>query len=143
MVTNIQLLNVELLKTLLNKTLKNIKHDEFNFAPLSYGAVYLEFEDGIYQLSDFYEGINYFGMVEDISVLKITPFKEEIKSYIVDHNIVSTKINMKITYITLVNVTQKITPSAYNDDCDILLDTIGVNLFPIWSCCYFCYCFCS
>ena len=70
-------------------------------------------------------------MVEDISVLKITPFKEEIKSYIVDHNIVSTKINMKITYITLVNVTQKITPSAYNDDCDILLDTIGVNLFPI------------
>lgn len=126
MVTNNQLLNIELLRTLLNKTLKNIKHDEFTFAPLSYGAIYLEFEDAIYQLSDFYKEIDYFGMVEDISVLKITPFNEEIKSYIVGHNIVSTKINMKITCITLVNVTKTITPSTYADNCDTLLDTIGI-----------------
>lgn len=124
MTINNQIIDINILEKLLNKKLKQIRHDEFTFAPVSYGAVYLDFSDATYQITDFYKNITIFDTENEISVLKINHFKGEVKSYLENHKIISTKVNMPIKKIILVNVIKTIT--AITTDSNILLDTIGI-----------------
>ncbi len=124
MTTNNTMLDVNLLKNLIGKKLKWLKHDKFIFAPVTYGVVYLNVDDIIYSITDFYEIKNVLGDEEEISVLKMQVDNNKLTNMTVDLKKACQNFNSTITSITIVNAITKL----LNDDnlFDSIYDTQGI-----------------
>lgn len=125
-VTNNQVINKELLKTLIGRKIKAIYHDEFVFVSTTYGIAYINIDDKYYSLTDFYEIKNVLGDDEEISVLKFANYEGEIKSLMKDQKIICENINNIITNIILVNTKTHIINKNDNLNEYTLLDTHGI-----------------
>ncbi len=124
MITNNTMLDMNLLKNLIGKKLKWIKHDKFVITPDTYGVAYLNIDDIIYSLTDFYEVKNVLGDDIEISVLKMQVDNNELTEATVDLKKACQNFNSTITSITIVNAITKL----LNDDnlFDSIYDTQGI-----------------
>lgn len=126
MYTDNRLLNTELLKTFIHKKINWIKHDEFIFAPTTYGVVYLKIDNKIYSLTDFYEIKNLGDGNEEKSVLKIQVDNNELDGMPCDTKKVCQNLNLKIKKIILVNTITNIALKSNLNNSDTILDTQGI-----------------
>ncbi len=113
------------LKNLIGKKLNWIKHDELIIVPVTHGVVYLNIDDIIYSITDFYEIRHILGGNLDVSVLKIKIDNNELTEATVDLKKACQNFNSIITSITIVNTNTKFV----NPDDNLtyqLLDTQGI-----------------
>ena len=126
-ITNNQLTNdsITILKNTINKKLQYVIHEEFIFNNVSYGVVYLTIGKTTFALTDYYEVKTIFGADEEISVLKIDEYKDEIRSAS-SLKLTKEEINLTIEKIILVNTTTHIINKKNSVEEYTLLDTQGI-----------------
>ncbi len=101
-------------------------HEKYVFSPTCYGQIYIIIDNKTYILSDYYETKYFLGDADEISVLKIDEYNDVPKTVIVDGELNTQNINLKITKITIVNSKGIVTNKNNLNDQDILLDTHGI-----------------
>ena len=114
------------LNKLIGMKIQKLIHEKYVFTPTCYGAVYFIIDNKNYVLTDYYETKEFLGGNEEISVLRFNEYNDEIKSIIVNGELTTQNIDLKISKITLVNTKAIVTNKKDPQDEDILLDTHGI-----------------
>ena len=113
---------INLLKTLKGKTLNSITHEPFTPETFAYGLVYMTIDGVNYALTDYQVPVDYFGGIEDLSLIKFELHDGPKKSNLKGVKFVTDKIGRKISGITLVNSEQIIKDKETGDE-HTFLDT--------------------
>lgn len=109
-----------LLRESIGKTFKKYKCDPFDFVPSVYGIIGIFIDEEVYKLTNFCEVLDYYGYDEDVAVFKfVSADKEEIKTCIVDGEMIDTPVNSIIEKIHIINEHQKL---YYN----------GIQTYDVW-----------
>lgn len=114
------------LHKLIGMNIQKLIHEKYVFTPTCYGEVYLVINDKKYVLTDYYEKKDFLGGNEEISVLRFHEYTGEIKSILVNGELTTQNIDLKISKITFVNTKSIVTNKNDPKDEDILLDTHGI-----------------
>lgn len=114
------------LHKLIGMKIQKLIHEKYVFTPTCYGEVYLVINDKKYVLTDYYEKKDFLGGNEEISVLRFHEYNDEIKSIIVNGELTTQIIGLKILKISFVNTKSIVTNKNDPKDEDILLDTHGI-----------------
>ena len=96
---------IELLKSLVGKTLTNIEHDEFVFTNTSSQVVRLNFTDFSIFLYSFTEPLDYYGKEEDVAVWSVEKTEHPI---LTNKSFIKTPIQQQIHSISLVQENQQV-----------------------------------
>lgn len=107
----------ELLKTLINQTIIEFVHDEYEDSsnPYSYMTVWFITCDNIFEIHYESQPLNYFGEIDDVAVVSIKKVeREEVKSSLVGHKLVHDTINKQLINIALVEDTQIFVENGVN-----------------------------
>lgn len=100
---------MSLLNQFLGKKFEKYKCNPFDFSPTVYGIVGIFVDGLIYKLTNFCDVLDYYGKNEDVAVFKFeTSEEKEIKSCIVDEEMIETPINSTIQKIHIINENQKL-----------------------------------
>jgi len=95
--------DIDLLKSFIGKKMISFCCDEFDFKPSVYGLVGIRINKSNLVISNMNEPIDYFGAIEDISVLKILIDQKLEKSLLKNKNLIVNNIDNKILKIYIVN----------------------------------------
>ena len=100
---------INMLKLLINKKLKKIKHNAFYYGPGVYGIVGLFFDDDVYKITNFLEVQDYFGRQEDVAYFRFEHSQaSQIESFLEGEQMIDYPICGTIKEIRIVNENQEL-----------------------------------
>ncbi len=100
---------IVILKSLINRTLKKIKHNKFMYGPGVYGIVGLYIDDNVYKISNLIEVQDYFGKLEDVAYFRFESSQSsQIVSLLDGEGMIDYQIGSIIKEIRIVNENQRL-----------------------------------
>ena len=100
--------NADIIQEWIGRKFVKYKCDAFNYTNSVTQIVGLYIGDEVFSLTNLQEAVDYFGIVEDMSVSRISKVEDsEIKSAFKNVEMVSTPVGAQITSVTIVNEQQK------------------------------------
>lgn len=99
--------NDDIIQEWIGKKFVKYKCDPFNVTNSATQIVGLYIGDEIYSLTNIQEAVDYFGIIEDMSVFKITKVEDSaIKSVLKNVEMITTSVSKEITSVKIVNEQQ-------------------------------------
>lgn len=102
--------DIQILSSIIGKTLENVEHDEFIFTNTSSQAVRFVVDGNCFYLYSFTEPLDYYGSTEDVAVWAVEPTEYPMIS---SKSFIKMPIQQTITGVSLVQENQKL----YNQNC--------------------------
>ena len=112
--------NIDTIKNLIGKCFIKYKCDEFKFTNSVTGTVGIYIDDLVYEFRNEQETVDYFGVTDEYAVFKmINSTDDNIQSFFLNTEQISTPVREKISKIIVINENQKL----YKD---------GIQTYDVW-----------